>query len=146
MLYAPAGRWVHRFSPVRVLQGALGIRLLVFVGLFALGLTPAGGHRLLALLGFALIVLCWALLSVSSTALTARLAVHNEGEGMGVFNAVTSLAGVLGAGLGGWVAVQWGYNAASGLAVAGITTGLCLSLTIRPGKHGPNSLSPSDMR
>jgi MFS family permease len=132
MLYVPAGRWSHRCSPVRVLQGALGMRLLVFMGLFALGLTPAGGHRQLALLGFAPIVLCWALLSVSGTALTAHLARHNEGEGMGLFNAVTSLAGVLGAALGGWLAGQWGYNVASGLAVVGITLGLCLSLTIRP--------------
>jgi uncharacterized membrane protein YeaQ/YmgE (transglycosylase-associated protein family) len=35
---------------------------------------------------------------------------------MGLFNAVTSLAGVLGAALGGWLAGQWGYNAASGWA------------------------------
>jgi predicted MFS family arabinose efflux permease len=110
----------------------LGIRLLIFVGLFALGLSPAGAHRQLALLAFVPLVLCWALLSVSGTALTARLARRHEGEGLGVFNAVSSLAGMLGAALGGWLAVQWGYNAACGLAALGITLGLCLSLTIRP--------------
>ena len=120
------------------------MRLLAFVGLYALGVSPAGGHRHLALLGFMVIVLCWALLSVSSTALTARLALYNEGEGMGLFNAVTSLAGVLGAACGGWLAVQWGYNAAAGLAVVGITLGLCLSLAIRPGEHAPDNLSPPD--
>lgn len=143
-LYAPAGRWVHRFGPIRVFQGALGIRLLAFVGLLALGLSPAGWHRQLAPLAFGLIVLCWAALSVSGTALTARLALHNEGEGMGLFNAVGSLAGVLGAALGGWLALQWGYNAAPGLAMAGITLGLCLSLAIRPGEHAPDDLAPLD--
>jgi hypothetical protein len=83
-LTAPASRWIHHFGPIRVFQGALSIRLLAFVGLLALGLSPAGWHRQLAPLGFGLIVLCWALLSVSGTALTARLALHNEAEGMGV--------------------------------------------------------------
>jgi MFS family permease len=144
-LYAPAGRWVHHFSPVRVLQGALGMRLLAFVGLYALGVSPAGGHRQLALLGFMLIVLCWALLSVSSTALTARLALHNEGEGMGLLNAVTSLAGVLGAACGGWLAGQWGYNAAAALAVVGITLGLGLSLALRPEEPGPTPPAPPNL-
>jgi MFS family permease len=143
-LYAPAGRWIHRFGPIRVFQGALSIRLLAFVWLFALGLSPAGWHRQLAPLAFGLIVLCWAVLSVSGTALTARLALHNEGEGMGLFNAVGSLAGVLGAALGGWMAMQWGYNAAPGLAVAGITLGLYLSLAIRPEEHAPDDLPPLD--
>jgi MFS family permease len=143
-LYAPAGRWVHRFGPLRVFQGALSIRLLAFVGLLALALSPVGWHRQLAPLAFGLIVLCWALLSVSGTALTAHLALHNEGEGMGLFNAVGSLAGVLGAALGGWLALQWGYNAAPGLAVAGITLGLCLSLAIRTGEHAPDDLAPLD--
>ena len=61
---------------------------------------------------------------------------------MGLFNAVGSLAGVLGAALGGWLALQWGYNAAPGLAVAGITLGLYLSMAIRPGEHAPDDLAP----
>jgi MFS family permease len=144
VLYAPAGHWSHRFGPTPVLQGALGIRLLAFVGIFGLGLTPTGNHSLLTLLGFILVVLCWALLGVSSTALTAHLSPHNEGEGMGLLNAVTALAGVLGAALGGWLAARWGYNAASGLAVAGLTVGLCLSLTVRPGQWAHDNPAPTD--
>jgi hypothetical protein len=41
---------------------------------------------------------------------------------------VTALAGVLGALLGGWLAARWGYRAAVGVAVAGLTLGLCLLL------------------
>ena len=130
VLYVPAGRWSGRLGPACVLRWALGLRLLAFVGPFGLGLLPANGPSMLALVGFTLIVLCWALLSVSSTALTAHLALNNKGESMGLFNAITALAGVLGATLGGWLAAQWGYNAASGLAVVGLTLGLCLSLTL----------------
>jgi Major Facilitator Superfamily len=39
-LYAPAGRWSHRVGPARVLQGALGVRLLAFVGLCSLWAAP----------------------------------------------------------------------------------------------------------
>jgi hypothetical protein len=55
--YALAGRWSHRLGPARVLQGALGVRL-----------------------------------------------------------------------LGGWLAAQWGYLAAVGIAVVRLTLGLCLLL------------------
>ena len=134
VLYAPAGRWSHRFGPTRVLQGALGVRLLAFGGIFGLGLAHTKCHSLLALLGFTLVVLCWAFLSVSGTTLTAHLSPQNEGEGMGLFNAITALAGVFGAVLGGWLAARWGYHAASGLAEAGLAIGLCLSLTFRYGQ------------
>jgi MFS family permease len=58
----------------------------------------------------------------------AHISVHHEGEGLGLCNAVTALAGVLGALLGGWLAAQWGYLAAVGVAVVGLTLGLCQSL------------------
>jgi MFS family permease len=124
--YAPAGRWSHRLGPARVLQGALGVRLLAFMGLYGLGGFQTEALRLLVVLVVTLILCCWAVLSVSSTALTAHLSAHHEGEGLGLFNAVTALAGVLGALLGGWLAAQWGYLAAVGVAVVGLTLGLCL--------------------
>ena len=144
VLYAPIGRWSHRFGPTRLLWGGLGIRLLAFGGIFALGLAPTQRDSLLVLLGFTLVILCWALLSISSTVLTAHLSPDNEGEGMGLFNAITALAGVLGAILGGWLAARWGYHTASGLAVAGLAIGLSLSLTARNGRWVPsNSCSVS---
>ena len=125
---ALAGRWSHRFGPARVLQSALGVRLLAFVGLCGLGGSQTEALRLLVVVGVALILCCWAVLSVSSTALTAHLSAHHEGEGVGLFNAVTALAGVLGALLGGWLASQWGYLAVLGVTVVGLTLGLCLLL------------------
>jgi MFS family permease len=127
-LYTPAGRWSERFGPVWVLRGALGVRLVAFLGLLGLGLTHLGAAAWLALLAFLFVVLAWSLLSVGGTALTARLSPVGEGEGLGIFNAATALAGVVGAALGGWAAGQWGYSAVSGLAAAGVGLGLLLLL------------------
>ena len=51
---------------------------------------------------------------------------------MGFLNAISALAGIVGAGLGGWCATQWGYSAASVLAAVGLSLGLLLALTILP--------------
>jgi MFS transporter, DHA1 family, tetracycline resistance protein len=125
-LYSPAGRWSERFGPARVLKAALGVRLLAFLSLLALGITHIG-QAWLALLSFLFIVLAWSLLSVSGTALTAQLSPVGEGEGMGIFNAATALAGTVGAVLGGWVSEYCGYNGALALAVVGIALGLILT-------------------
>jgi predicted MFS family arabinose efflux permease len=114
-----------------VLWSALGVRLVAFLGLLGLGLTHVGAAPWLALLAFLFVVLAWSLLSVGGTALTARLSPVGEGEGLGIFNAVTAVAGVIGAALGGWVAGQWGYNAVSGLAAGGVGLGLLLLFVFR---------------
>jgi DHA1 family tetracycline resistance protein-like MFS transporter len=133
-LYSPAGAWSDHLGAVRVLETALGVRLLAFLSILVLGLLHLGGQGWGALLAFIFVVLSWSLLNVSSTALTARLSPFGEGEGMGIFNAVNALAGVLGAVLGGWAAGRWGYNAVSGLAVIGITLGLILAFVGRLAK------------
>jgi DHA1 family tetracycline resistance protein-like MFS transporter len=129
-LYPPAGRWSDRFGPARVLKAALGVRLLAFLSLFVLGMTHSG-QAWLALLSFLFVVLSWSLLSVSGTALTAQLSPVGEGEGMGIFNAATALAGTIGAVLGGWVSGYWGYNGAIALAVVGVALGLIFTVVRR---------------
>ena len=131
-LYLPAGRWSGRCGPARVLQIALGVRLLAFVGLLALALTHSRDQGWLVLLAFLFVVLAWSLLSVSGTALTAELSPGGEGQAMGLFNATTAAAGVIGAALGGWIAGRWGYAAALGPAVLGVACGLVLAMGIRP--------------
>ncbi len=130
-LYAPAGRWSDRAGPTRVLQTALGVRLLAFVSLLALGPVPFAPRGGLALLAFIFVVLAWSLLSISSTAIAARLSPLGEGEGLGLFNSATALAGVIGSVLGGWVASVWGYNGASIVAAVGVALGLVLSTAVR---------------
>jgi len=127
-LYSPAGHWSDRFGPARVLKAALGVRLLAFLSLLAIGVAHIG-QAWLALLSFLFIVLAWSLLSVSGTALTAQLSPVGEGEGMGIFNAATALAGTIGAVVGGWVSGHWGYNGAIVLAVVGVASGLVFALT-----------------
>ena len=135
-LYSPAGRWSDRFGSTRVLRLGFGIRLLAFGAILGLGLAHIDSAAWLALLGFTIVVLSWSLLSVSGTALAANLSPVGEGEGLGIFNAATAVAGTLGAALGGWVAGQWGYAVVSILAVAGMALGLLLTITLRLQKGG----------
>ena len=130
-LYTPAGNWSGRSGPTRILQAALGLRLFAFAALLWLGFMPASGNLgLLALLAFAFVVWAWSLMSVSGTTLAAYLSPVGEGQGMGIFNAVTAIAGVLGAVLGGWAAGVWGYNSIVFLALLGVAVGLGLSFLV----------------
>lgn len=63
-----------------------------------------------ALVGFVVLVLAWPLPSVGGTALAAELAPGEKGEALGLFNASSSLAGVVGAFLGGWGMAKAGYG------------------------------------
>lgn len=130
-LFVPAGLWSERQGPERVLGSALSMRLLAFTALFGLGFVAFGGQGWLALSCVIVVILSWSLLSVSGTALVAHLSQMGEGEGMGLFNATTALAGITGSALGGWVAEQWGYQASLGLPVAGVAVGLLLTRCIR---------------
>ena len=92
---------------------------------------PFGGSVQLILLNFSVVVLCWPFLVVSGTTLTALLSPFGEGEAMGIFCALLSMACVMGSGLGGWIAAHWGYNASPGMAVVTEALGLILTYKIR---------------
>ena len=127
-LYTPAGSWSERQGPGRILRVSLGMRLLAFAGLLGLAFLPVSGPLgFAALAAFGLVVWAWSLMSVSGTALAARLSPLGEGQGLGIFNAVTAVAGVLGAILGGWAAGLWGYSAILIFALVGVILGLALS-------------------
>lgn len=127
-LYSPAGQWSERYGAQRVLNIGLGLRLAAFSALLGLQLVSFNGRVWLAGVSFTLVVLAWSLLSVSSTLLVAQISPAGAGESMGIFNASSALAGVLGAALGGWVAGRWGYPAALGASIAGTLLGLIFSL------------------
>ncbi len=132
-LYAPAGAWSARRGPLAVLRDALGLRIAAFLALGALAISAPAGRGWLALACTVLVVLAWSLLSVSSTAIVASLSPGNEGEGMGLFNAVTALSGVIGAALGGWAAGLWGDGAVPVVGLAGVAGGLLLMAARRSG-------------
>lgn len=129
LLYTPAGAWSERFGSTRILRLALIVRILAFGGLFVLGIGKFSSSGWLALAIFALIVLAWSLMSVAGTALAAALSPVGEGEGMGIYNAVNALAGVVGAILGGWVAGSWGYTAVIFVALIGVSLALLLGFS-----------------
>ena len=131
ILYAPAGAWSIKRGPLAVLRDALSLRIAAFFALTVLARLSLPGRGWLALLFFLFVVLAWSLLSVSSTALVAGLSPKNEGEGMGIFNAVTAVSGVIGAALGGWVAGLWGYAAIPIMGIVGVGAGLVVLSTSR---------------
>ena len=130
ILYAPAGKWSTGTGPLLILRHALVLRIVAFIVLTILTVVSFFGRGWLAMLLFLFIVLAWSLLSVSSTALVASLSPENEGEGMGIFSAVTALAGVIGSVLGGWAAYLWGYAAIPIMGIIGVGAGfIVLSIT-----------------
>lgn len=125
--YAPAGKWSRKYGSLRVFRAALMTRVLAFLVLFIIGALRflVGGS--LALIGFAFVVVAWSLLSVTGTEITAQYSEGHEGEGLGLFNACTAVAGVLGAVIGGWSAESWGCGFVSVLGIGGATVGLLMS-------------------
>jgi DHA1 family tetracycline resistance protein-like MFS transporter len=130
-LYAPAGRWSKKQGPLRVFRAALVTRafsFLVLLGLTALRLPWRGSS---ALIGFAFVVLAWSLLSVAGTEITAQFSQGHEGEGLGLFNASTAVAGVVGALVGGWSAGAWGYGVVPVLGLGGVLLGILMTARVR---------------
>jgi Na+/melibiose symporter-like transporter len=82
----------------------------VAIALMAVAFLPWIDSVPLALAGFVGLVIAWPLLGVSGTALVAQLARGEKGEALGLFNASSSLAGALGAFLGGWAMEMAGYG------------------------------------
>ena len=130
ILYAPAGKWSAARGPLPILRGALALRIMAFLALTLLAMVSFTGRGWLAMLFFLFVVLAWSLLSVSSTALVASLSPQNEGEGMGIFNAVTALSGVIGAAVGGWAASSWGYVAIPMMSMISVALGFLIMLKI----------------
>jgi MFS family permease len=130
-LYAPASGWAQRFDAARVFRMGLMARAVAFAGIAVLGLAGAG--RLLALPLVGIAVLAWSLLSVSSTTLAARSSPLGQGQSLGLYNAASSLAGVLGALAGGWITSHWSFGVLCGIAAVTVLLGLAVSLVaVRP--------------
>ncbi len=135
LLYSAAGRWAVRYGSLRVLTAGLGLRLAALAAMMLLAASGTSSGRWLAPLCFIVVVLAWSLLSVSGTALAAELSPFAQGEAIGLFNAVTAGAGVVGSVAGGSVAAGLGYAAVPVVAMAGSLIGLLLVLGIR--RHVP---------
>ncbi len=137
LLYSPAGSWAEARGPLRVLRAGLWTRLLAFAVLAVLGRSPGFVDRgVLAMGCFVLVVLAWSPLSVAGTALAAELSPTGKGAGLGVFNAVTAVAGVSGAAAAGWAASLWGYASIAAVALGGVAISLAWVIAAPPVPEG----------
>jgi MFS family permease len=119
-LFVFAGRVAQHSGPRSVFQAGLALRMVGFALLGLLSLMPLSGKPSLAILGFALVMLAWPILSVSGTGLAARLTPIGEGAAMGLLSASNAVATVFGTFLGGPLVKAYGYTVIPFVAVVGI--------------------------
>jgi MFS family permease len=135
-LYPLAANVATRHGARFVLRAGFAARAVAIAIVAAAFLAPMGNVPL-ALAGFGVLVMAWPLLGVSGTALTAQLAPGEKGEALGLFNASSSLAGAVGAFLGGWAMEMVGFGAVclAGAVIVALAT-LCSGASLRRAAAG----------
>ena len=118
-VYPLAARIATRRGGQLVLQVGFTARAFA-IGVLAVAFVSRIGGVSLPLCGFVVLVLAWPLLGVSGTALAAQLTTGEKGEALGLFNASSSLAGAVGAFLGGWGMEMAGYGTVCLASVAAV--------------------------
>ena len=143
--FASAGGLAGRYNLSVLQTSGLGLRglLLPTVALIgtAIGATILG--LVLSGVVFALIGVTWAVIAVTAVTLVTRLAPEAiRGEAIGVYTALTALAGFGGSLLGGWLA-DINYGLAFGVAGALVLVGALLVFALR-GREGVEASAASD--
>ena len=137
--YAPSGILGKKIGDARVVMIGMLMTLVSAIGMSVLAYTKLGGVAWLAPLCFSLMPIAWSPLIVGGTGLTAKLAVMEEGEAMGIFTATTAIASVLSAIAAGQLAHRFGFEVvpliAALMAGAGIVLAAPLLATRRPAQQ-----------
>jgi MFS family permease len=128
-LFVLAARLAVRHGSRVVFQAGLAVRILGFVLLALPFVLVLPGKAFVALLGFTLAMLAWPVLSVSGTALAARLTPISEGAAIGLLSAVGALATVLGTFAGGPLVREFGYSIVPWLAIGGLAIAEVIALS-----------------
>ena len=132
--YTGAGRLSSRYD-LRLLQSvALGIRGVAMPLVAIVGATFAAGALGTSLAGgtFLVIGLTWAVIAVTAGTIVARIAPSAlRGEALGVYAALSTLAGGIGSVGGGLLADAVGFTTAFGAAGVAILSGAGLVLLLR---------------
>lgn len=132
--FTGAGRLSSRVD-LRILQtGALGLRAvampLVAVAGAAFAATLTG--TLVAGVLFLVIGVSWAVIAVTAGTIVTRIApAELRGEALGVYAALSALAGGIGSIAGGALATQYGFGIAFGIAGGVILVGAAFVLALR---------------
>jgi predicted MFS family arabinose efflux permease len=135
-LFVLAGRVAKQRGSRLVFKVGLALRMAGFSILGVLTLMPLSGKVVFAMLGFALVMLAWPVLSVSGTGLAARLTPIGEGAAMGLLAASNAVATVLGTFLGGPLVEAFGYKIVPLIAVAALAGAEILMGRWRRGREG----------
>jgi MFS family permease len=134
-LYNLAGIWAQKSGAQKIYFYG---RMLRFSG-FVLLLVPLLIHKLpgadlLALLGFAAVVLAWPVLSVTGTELTSELSPISQGAAQGLNNAANAVGTVMGTYLAGWLVHVAGYQSIPIMALIGLTLSVFVDTSFHPAK------------
>ena len=141
-LYVLTSRLTGRYGPARVYRAGLMLRLLGFGLLLVPLLIPMSAGSPLGVVGFALIVIAWPLISVSGTDLGASLTPFSEGAAVGLLNAALALATALGIVVSGPLVARWGYATIAAMAIAGLVISLWLGMDAPHGRSAPRADGP----
>ncbi|WP_308388761.1 MFS transporter [Acidithiobacillus sp. AMEEHan] len=144
VLYSVGARLSGKYGAGRVYRWSLLLRFLGFLLLLSVFYLPIP-KAVIALIGFALIILAWPLQSISGMTLTARLTPFSQGSAMGLFNASGAIATVLGTFLGGPLVASIGYPILSILALVGILLGWMSGQNLQPEQVVRESLEKISM-
>jgi len=120
LIYGPATHWAHRAGASTVLRAGLAARVLPLV---AMGLAvPFGGvwAAAVCLVAFAVMQALWPLLNVGGNAMAIARLPHDRGEALGLFNASSSAAAVVGSLVGGAIAAIGGFGLLSGAGAVAV--------------------------
>jgi len=126
LLYPPAASAAKKHGARGVLRAGFAARTIA-IAILTVAFLSQFGEVPLALTGFVITVMAWPLLGVSGTALAAELAPGEKGEALGLFNAASSLAGAIGAFLGGWAMQAFSYGAICLMGTLAVALAVLLS-------------------
>jgi len=149
VLFGTAGRYADRYDVWHLQSSALGLRALCFLAVGLLGiagvsLLAGGSPTALAVVAFILVFVgaSWAFIAITGTAIVSRLSpARVRGGILGIYGALSAIAGAVGSLLGGWLASH-GFEYAFGASVLLVLTGgatvvIARQLTM-PTQQGPH--------
>jgi len=131
-LYTLCGRWAERFGAGRIYFLSRLARLSGFILMLVIMLAPhMAVSGSLALLGFAVVVLSWPVISVTGTELTSELSPLSQGAAQGLNNAANGVATVAGTYLAGGLIHATGYISIPLIAIVGLIFSILMDTSLK---------------